>query len=295
MANNEDIGRFFCKQFDGTGYNVWRHRILGRLRTLNIDYLTTAPLAVITPATTAAETTARELIRNHLDDQIVLFYCEDEESVYQIIQRLDNDYLEKGPVKGIYLRDQLFNLKFSRPLKSMFQKFRNLVNEISIHSTAMSIEDQLHFLYQKMPAEYRPTIEFLRRDPHPSLQRAMQTLERTEKDLSNIESSKLLFSRGYNSFDRRNSGQNHYTGDNNSRGRFNVIRYRRGRGCRGHGARGRGSRGNNRDQGYYERDHNYSNYKSDNNQNTRVKCYKCQEFGHKANQCRAPNQAHSNI
>lgn len=85
---------------------------------------------------------------------------------FKIIKRINDVYTVKCPFKGRNLRSKIYQLKFTRPLKTMFDEFAAIAQQLMVHYEPMPIIDQLCVLFSKMPAEYQATIVVERMKEH---------------------------------------------------------------------------------------------------------------------------------
>lgn len=67
---------------------------------------------------------------------------------FKIIKRINDVYTVKCPSKGRNLRSKIYQLKFTRPLKTMFDEFAAIAQQLMVHYEPMPIIDQLCVLFR---------------------------------------------------------------------------------------------------------------------------------------------------
>lgn len=112
------------------------------------------------------------------------------QTVFEFFKETDEVYLKQDPAKCYRLRLMIHGLRFSNPLKELFCKFQQLVNEIAAHGEPVNLGEQLFMLFHIMPQEYQDTIDrFFLRD-NLSLKAAMSDLSSRENELKEKDENK---------------------------------------------------------------------------------------------------------
>lgn len=143
------------KQFAGEDFAIWKFRISSILRENECLKAIESCAFASVPENSKLEARAQSIIicgvaDSHID------YIQDENSAYNMMTRLENQFMKKGTRSKLFLRRQLNDIKYKEgtSLAEHFVTLSKIFGQLRDAGSALSEEEKVNVLLLSMPQSY---------------------------------------------------------------------------------------------------------------------------------------------